>query len=368
MRDAEPVSQFTTAAPLTAAGSVPRLGYVPALDGLRGIAIALVVANHFYGYPPGGLVGVDLFFVLSGFLITSLILDERAARGAVSIKDFYMRRARRLFPALGAMLIAYVLVVEAADHNGFKTAALGGLYFGNVVQAFNLAPVRHSPLLHLWSLAEEEQFYLLWPWLLLLIARSRHVLRWLVALLALMVAYKVTLTVGTHPSWVRLYFGPDTHAEGLVCGALLAVVRVRRGGLNVREWFGKLGVVALAFGVIFGRQSVNWVSFGLPLFELGLIFLIAASVGDTALAKGLQKRPLVGLGKISYSLYLWHPPVWFALVAVVPLSRHATAPLAISLSLLVAWLSYRYIEQPFRRRRDARLEQVESIPSAAATS
>jgi peptidoglycan/LPS O-acetylase OafA/YrhL len=330
-----------------------RLGYVPALDGLRGIAIALVIAGHFFGYPPGGLVGVDLFFVLSGFLITSLILEEHTNRGGVSVRAFYARRARRLLPALFVMLVVYVVVVGLTGHDALLTAALGGLYFGNVVQAWNLAPVRQSALLHLWSLAEEEQFYLLWPWLLLLVLRFRHSLRYLAGLLGVLLAYKIALVLTTNPSWVRLYYGPDTHAEGLGFGALLALVRARNGRLNAPEWVGKIGVAALACGAIVGRLSVGWVAFGLPLFEVGLVLLLAAAVSDTALAKGLQQRPLVGLGRISYSLYLWHAPVWFAVAAVVPLPRWPLGALALVGALACAIASYRFVEQPFRRRRGA---------------
>ncbi len=341
------------------------LGYVPALDGLRGLAIALVIADHYFGYPPGGLVGVDLFFVLSGFLITSLILEERTAHGRVAIRGFYERRARRLLPALFVMLAAYLVGCAVVGHDALRTVALGGLYIGNVVQAWNLAPVRHSALVHLWSLAEEEQFYLVWPLLLLLIARRRKPIMWTAGLVAGLVVYRIGLTELTHPAWWRLSYGPDTHADGLLFGSLLAFARMRRP-MNAPEWFGKIGVSALAVGAVLGRLSVDWFAFGLPIFELGLVFLVAAAVSDTELARGLRQRYLVGLGKISYSLYLWHAPVWFAL-AGLPLSRYPIGAIAIPVSLGAAALSYRYVEKPFRRRRAARFA-IPDRPPAAATA
>jgi peptidoglycan/LPS O-acetylase OafA/YrhL len=329
---------------------VRRLGYVPALDGIRGIAIALVVAGHFFGIPPGGLVGVDLFFVLSGFLITTLILDELDARGRLSIRRFYERRARRLLPALFVMLAVYVIVLAARGHDGLNTAALGGLYIGNIVQAFNLAPIRHSALLHLWSLAEEEQFYLVWPLLLVVLVRARRAFTWLVTLLALLIVYRIAL-VASNPSWLRVYYSPDTHSDGLVFGAVLAMLRVRKGAFAVPEWAGQVGVAALTLGAFFGSLSVKWMAFGLPAFELGLVFLLAAAVSGTALARCLASRPLVGLGKVSYSLYLWHAPVWFAVADTLHLSNLPTGLVSLPLALACAAASYHWVEQPFRRRR-----------------
>ena len=124
-----------------------RLGYVPALDGLRGIAIALVVGYHYFGIPPGGSVGVDLFFVLSGFLITTLLLEERATVG-LSLRRFYVRRARRLFPALGALVVVYLLVTAAQGENHVVVAAIGISYAANAVLAFGILSVAASGARH----------------------------------------------------------------------------------------------------------------------------------------------------------------------------------------------------------------------------
>jgi len=335
-----------------------RLGYLPSLDGLRGIAISLVVAQHYFGYPPGGLAGVDLFFVLSGFLITTLLLEEAVERGGVSLGAFYARRARRLLPALFAMLAVYLAVLGVQGRDGLRTVALGGLYFGNVVQAWNLAPVRHSALLQLWSLAEEEQFYVLWPLALLVIWKSRRPLAWASGLVAALLVYKAVLTLSLHPDWMRLYYGPDTHADGLAFGSLLAIVRIRRGGLEVPEWCGKVGIGALGAGAVLAQLSTAWVAFGLPVFEVGVVFLIAAAVSKTDLARWLESRALAGLGRISYSVYLWHAPVWFGMYDVLKLPELPLGALAAPTTILIAIASWRWIEQPFRRHRAVEREPV----------
>jgi peptidoglycan/LPS O-acetylase OafA/YrhL len=315
-------------------GTTARLGYVPALDGLRGLAVLLVVAFHYMGAPLGGPYGVDLFFVLSGFLITTLLLEDREARGRVGLAGFYVRRARRLFPALAVLLAAYVAYNAALGRDAVATAADHGLYFGNIY--FVVTHRADSGLGHLWSLAEEEQFYLVWPLLLILIARARRPVYWVAALLLCLVAYRGFLILDG-ASMTRLYRAPDTHSEGLVLGAGLALLRQR--GFVAGEWAGKLGIALVVPPVVAGIWSV-----GLPVFELGAFFLIAAAIGKTEIAGWLSTRPLVWIGTLSYSLYLWHVPVLWAF------DRHDRA-IALIVSFILAWLSYRYVERPFRRRR-----------------
>jgi peptidoglycan/LPS O-acetylase OafA/YrhL len=326
-----------------------RLGQVPALDGLRGIAILLVFGCHFMGEPLGGAYGVDLFFVLSGFLITTLLLEERSASGRIGLGGFYVRRARRLLPALGAMLICYLGYNAILGHDALGTVADYGLYFGNIYYV-----VTHRPdttgLGHLWSLAEEEQFYLLWPVLLLLVVRAKRPLYWVTALAVALIVYRFALILDG-ASMHRLYRAPDTHSEGLVLGAALAFFRQQ--GFVAGEWAGKLGLALTIPAAVAGAWTI-----GLPVFEIGALLLVAAAVSDTSLAKGLSVRPLVWIGALSYSLYLWHFPVLWAFHVHNRL-------LALGVTVLLAWLSYRYIEQPFRRRRTANLEPAVS-PSAAS--
>jgi peptidoglycan/LPS O-acetylase OafA/YrhL len=173
-----------------------RLGYVPALDGLRGLAVLLVLVAHFVGIL-GGSLGVDLFFCLSGFLITTLLLEEFDHSGRVSLRTFYVRRARRLLPALVVLLVVCLAASTIEGHRQFAVAAMTGLYTGNIVQAFwQPVSVAGSGLAHLWTLAEEEQFYLLWPVMLVAIAARRRPAVWIGGLIAILVAYRIGLAAG----------------------------------------------------------------------------------------------------------------------------------------------------------------------------
>jgi peptidoglycan/LPS O-acetylase OafA/YrhL len=317
-----------------------RLGYVPALDGLRGVAIALVVSAHYVGVPYGGQDGVDLFFVLSGFLITTLLLEERTETGRISLRGFYIRRIRRLLPALVVMLATYSLISILEGHDPSRDLELLGFYSANVTEAFvGWFP---SGLDHLWSLAEEEQFYLVWPLLLLVFVRTRRLLTFTVALAAVLVLYRAGLTInGT--SMTRLYNGPDTHSDGLVIGAILAIVGQRRS-LAVPEGLPPWIVGAFVLAVLITPINTGWQIAGLPLFELVCAGLIAAAVTGSSLVPVLSWRPLVFLGKISYSLYLWHYMLFWAF-------GFAHALVALPISVACALLSYRFVEQPFRLHR-----------------
>src|SRR5262245_4168116 len=202
-----------------------KLGYRPALDGLRGIAIALVVGFHAFRWPANGALGVDLFFVLSGFLITTLLLEEHRSFGRIGLRRFYVRRVRRLYPALLLLLLALVAVTLAAG--GFPSldsppaigVASALTYTANVVVA---ASPSHVPagMVHLWSLAAEEQFYVVWPLLIVLLLRWRSMrllATSLVVLLLLAIAYRLRLALAG-ASIGRLYYGPDTHADSLLVG------------------------------------------------------------------------------------------------------------------------------------------------------
>jgi peptidoglycan/LPS O-acetylase OafA/YrhL len=329
-----------------------RLSYLPALDGLRGVAILLVVGYHYFGLPLGGNQGVDLFFVLSGFLITTLLLEEREA-GRISLRCFYTRRARRLFPALAVLLAAFLLL-----GGGLKLAAAGGLYTGNVMLAFGWFPgLRSAPIGPLWSLAQEEQFYLVWPLIIIVLGRRRLPLIF-GALLILLAGYRIGVYF-SGASFDRIYYGADLHSDGLVAGALLAALRHRRRSFAVPEWVGQLGGAVLLGAVIVRLDTAEWQTFSLPIVDLACVALVAAAVSQTEMARTLSTRWLVWTGTISYSLYLWHD--------LVRSEIHERA-LAIAVSFFVAWLSYRFVEQPFRRRRSAGLERADSLSPAKAAA
>ena len=321
-----------------------RLGHVPALDGLRGVAVLLVLAVHATGFPPGGHLGVDLFFVLSGFLITTLLLEERADTGRLSLRDFYGRRARRLLPALVLLLAAYLTIDAAKGHDGLKTVALAGLYLGNAVQAFSqVNPLAHSGLEHLWSLAAEEQFYLLWPLLLLLIARSRQPLRNLGMVLGALVLWRYLLFTGG-ASHHRLYNGPDTHADGLAIGAALAFLRERNPAFTVSRTIATAGLGICVGALLLRHATPAWDAYGLPFAETACAVVLIAGLTLPAWKTALSWGVLVWFGRISYSLYLWHYMLMWAF-------DWRLRPLAAALAVAVAYVSTRWIEEPIRRHR-----------------
>lgn len=308
-----------------------RLGYVPALDGVRGIAIAAVVLYHFLGLP-GGFMGVDLFFVLSGFLITTLLLEDGR------LGNFYLRRAARLLPPLLPVLIV-------CSPLGWSRLGEAFLYTANFFSGFEPQHVSVA-VSHLWSLAEEEQFYLLWPLALVTFAGRRHRLAVVLAtLFFVLVAYRIALAE-TGAGLARLYYLPDTHADGLLLGCLAALIRPRLGAAA-----GRIGLVGVLMFFAVGAWTVSWLAYGLPLFEVAAVLLVLAAA-DGHLPE-LTTGPLVWLGLLSYSLYLWHQPV-HAFSA-----RHVLIGLPIAVILAAA--SYRFVEQPLRRKAREALRPMPAV-------
>jgi peptidoglycan/LPS O-acetylase OafA/YrhL len=322
--------------------SVERLGHVPALDGLRGVAIAIVVAYHYWNWPRGGWLGVDLFFVLSGFLITTLLLEEHAAKGRIQFREFYLRRGRRLFPALAVLLGTYLVINAARRTDALGLVAHWGFYTANVYEAFWPGTAVHLiGLNHLWSLAQEEQFYLLWPAALLVVAKLRRPARFLITLALALAIYRAALVLNG-ASGFRIYFAPDTHADGLVLGSALAFARQKGAALkptvNALAAAAILCVPFVAFTLSVPRTQMVI----LPLFEVAAVVFVAAAAAGTL----RLPRPLIWLGGISYSLYLWHALVLWAF--------HGDHRLiALALSVAAAYASTRWVERPFRRRRPA---------------
>jgi peptidoglycan/LPS O-acetylase OafA/YrhL len=352
-----------------------RLGYVPALDGLRGVAILLVVGRHAFRTPVGGGYGVDVFFVLSGFLIATLLLDEHAQTGRIDFRGFYTRRARRLLPGLFAMLAVYLIVETLAGRasDAARRVAAGGFYTANIVQAFWPHVIGRSAIGPLWSLAQEEQFYLLAPFALLLLLRrsSPHKIRLVLAtLIFLVIVERFALTAWEGPTQ-RIYVGPDTHCDGLLVGTLLAVT-LRTAGGRAREWrlLGPVSVVAL--GLLAIRPYGFWLQSPLIVAVAAGLICCAVVQPGTLTTRLLSLRPLVFTGKISYSLYLWNAPLQLWLhgdaghSASEPYSV-AGAALATLLAFVVAWVSYRYVEQPFRRRRAETRELGHRAPVVLAS-
>jgi peptidoglycan/LPS O-acetylase OafA/YrhL len=346
-----------------------RFAHVAALDGVRALAVSSVVAFHLgMTWAPGGYLGVDVFFVLSGFLITALLLSERGTNGRISLGRFYARRALRLLPALLAVLGALwlfttVTVVGDSAHRvrGDGLAAL--FYFANWRAAFG-----HAPFLgfmgHAWSLSIEEQFYAVWPLLVVGALALRGGRRSLVLVLA--VAGTVVPPLlrlawwdGSAATMTRLYYGLDTRADALFDGAVLAVI-VASGRLPVgrlaRSVYAALALGALAvLGLLVAtmpRSDASLYRGAMSLVAVSAVALIAHLLASPRgpLGRVLSFPPLAALGRISYGVYLWHWPV---IVATNPWGRTggalvAKAAIALGLSIVSWWV----VERPFLRLKD----------------
>ncbi len=356
----------------------PVMGYIPGLDGIRAIAVLAVLLYHSgLVAVPGGFLGVDVFFVLSGFLISSLLLQEIERSGAVSFKQFYLRRARRLLPALFATLAlsALLVLVFARDAAAqFREDALASMvyvtnwwYVSSDLSYFE-AMGRPPVLQHLWSLAVEEQFYLLWPLALVFLYRWRG--RRGVGRVALAVSLGSTLLMAlgsfiwnlpTDGDASRLYFGTDTHAMGLLLGAALATVwrpgalpRRLRVPAQVILWAVALGALAWLFWIFHtvGEDSA-WLYRGGFLVVSGLTAVIIALASHPGLGFGrvLATQPMRYIGERSYGLYLYHWPIFVITRPGVDLPFEGVPAwiLRMALTFGVAELSYRYLELPIRQ-------------------
>ena len=383
-RDVSPGGAGETEATVTTEGvgpEAPLLSYRPALDGLRAVAVLVVMAEHAgltmprstAPLVPGGFLGVDVFLVISGFLITSLLLVEHRRAGRVDLRAFWLRRARRLLPAVAVMVAATSLLIAVADlpldprsARGDALAALG--YVANwrfivTDQSYFAAFGLPSPFRHLWSLSVEEQWYLVFPPFLvaayaLVKRRPALLLGGLLGMAAVSAAWMAIVhTPGKDPS--RAYYGTDTRAHTLLVGAALAVVTVHFPGLVRRiapvvPWaaLAGLGTLAAFFHTIEGRDSI--------LYQGGFMVVAlvsAAVVAGVALpdVRGpvrwlLARRPSVAIGRISYGLYLWHWPIYLWLTP----NRTGLGPTHLTIvrfaaSFAVATVCYLAVEQPIRR-------------------
>ena len=353
------------------AASPPPLGYRPALDGLRGFSVLCVMGFHSFLLPGGGFLGVDIFFVLSGFLITNLLLAEHAATGSLNLRRFYARRARRLVPPLFVAVVAFLLISAVADRSGFAddtlAAAAGVTYITNIL--VTIVPTWLPSVSHLWSLAAEEQFYLLWPVVLIAVLRrniSRRALTIGVGAVVVAIwADRFALTLAG-ASQHRLYFGPDTSLDPIVIGCLLALLN--DGGYVERACstpFMRRRVVpvclGLALGMILGIPDTDprWIyEWALPVFGVVVAIILGSVVADpqSPIAAVLSRARLVALGRISYAVYLWHPILLFAV--------HMPKLLSVPCAIGAAALSNRYVEKRFRRRPSAPFPPAPAVATA----
>jgi peptidoglycan/LPS O-acetylase OafA/YrhL len=329
--------------------TVWRLGYRPALDGVRAIAVLLVMASHFGvpGFAQAGDIGVTIFFTLSGFLITTLLLEERERSGRISLVQFYIRRAVRLLPAL-LVLLAFVVAFEAAIGQldfALPRAMAALFYVANWVnETTNL-----GPLFHTWSLGVEEQFYAVWPLLLIVLMTLSGRRAVFVVALALAGASFAAGAVGVSAGEL------ERSIDALMLGCALAVVATA-GRLRQKAWAGWAAYPALAIIAI--AALTTWPppvgrAVGFLAVELASVALILSICAEgSRVGRWLSAAPLAWTGKISYGLYLWHFIVaWIATPALVGASWPVRAAFMTAVSFGLALASWRYVERPVQRWR-----------------
>lgn len=357
-----------------------------ALDGLRGIAVLAVIGLHSYRIFPGGHVGVDLFFVLSGFLITSLLIRERQTFGSISLLRFYLRRALRLLPPLLAVLAIVWLGVrdygtreELKSLNKDIVSIL--LYVYNWWTQLSTAP-HHGILAHLWSLSVEEQFYLVWPAVLTVLLACGVRLRWLMVLALLGIIAPSVLLLATQrialPDWARFLgqFPTNQRAYDLPIGCFLALLAssgvrpVRPAQRRVLQVAGVAAFGVLLLHILRVSASGNYMKYaGFELCALCGAVVIASLHWAPAppLKRLLEWKQLVWVGRISYGAYLWNIPLQSAVYWLVGGRHPITVTVLTWIGTLAAGaLSYNYVEAPFLRLKH-KLERRTTPVVAAPT-
>jgi peptidoglycan/LPS O-acetylase OafA/YrhL len=342
----------------------------PDIEGLRAIAVSLVLAFHAYSAPfTGGFVGVDVFFVISGFLITDLLLREQTKTGRVVILGFYARRVRRILPA--STLVVILTVVTAYYFLGFvggnevatdaKWTAIfaANIHFGlNKILYFG-EDVPPSPLQHMWSLGVEEQFYVVWPGMFLLLVAIVGVVRYkkalattLLIIIAMSLASSVLETV-VKPHWA--FFSPTARAWELALGAFVAVLAptiARCRPVWTTELLALCGLIGIASSAWFLNSSTPYPgsTVAWPVLSTAVVIAVGCSNAKTLVGHVLSLQPMQWLGARSYSLYLWHWPV---LAIAATFAGHRLTELQNTVLLLfiviASTLTYRLVEQPVRR-------------------
>jgi len=329
--------------------------YRQSLDGLRGVAVTAVVAYHVDQYRPheifpGGWGGVDVFFVLSGFLISTILLEEVSRTARIDFRDFYFRRFVRLAPALTVLLLV-LAGVAASMGSGFGDILYSLVYLMNWARAFAWSADQGGFLGHTWSLSVEEQFYLIWPAVLLILVRVRGLAPlFIAAMAALGLVWRCWLVFhGAH--YQRTYNGFDTHADPILIGCLLAFVPgLIRAYSVLASRLALIPVLTMAVFLlkmhIYSRYGQD---VGVTIAALCSAWILMATFADGLLTRALSVRPLVYTGRISYGWYLWHFPILHLMNRVHP------APLALNVALAlaayaIAAASLYWVERPMSAR------------------
>ena len=361
-------------APASSGGDLPTtFSHKPGLDGLRAVAVGAVMAFHFGAEElQGGFLGVDMFFVLSGYLITSLLVVEWGRSGTIEFVAFWVRRARRLLPAL-VLVVAAVAIWAALASPTDRLESIRGdgvwtLFYGAnwhfIVSGqsyFDLAS-EASPFRHMWSLAIEEQFYLVWPlvaFVTLRVARGRTWLLAAVCGLGLIASLSVMGLLYDSADPSRSYYGTDSRAHGLLIGALVALLLARSRGRRISSvWVqvaGVLAAVAVVWAFAGTLDTTTWLyPWGFLGFEIAVAVLIVAITAPVVspLTALLSLRPVRWVGAISYGLYLWHWPVTIAISeGRTRIGGWELAGIRLAVTFAIATLSYYLVEMPVRLRK-----------------
>jgi peptidoglycan/LPS O-acetylase OafA/YrhL len=324
------------------------IAYRPEIDGLRAIAVLAVVAFH-AGLGGAGYVGVDVFFVISGYLITALLLREHAATGRIDLLAFYARRVRRIFPAVAVVVLAVLAVstlilppvpqAHTANSAGASLVFFANVFFQFTSGGYFDSSAEEMPLLHLWSLSVEEQFYFVWPALLILLLRYGRERQGIVVLG--LASFLLAELLTEHAAFYQM---PARFWE-LAAGGLIAALPARR----LPAWAAPVGIALTVAACLW--QPLPFPGVGALPAVAGASLLIAAVHGGATNAL-LACRPMVWVGLISYSIYLWHWPLLaFYRATTVGDGELATRLILCALAFPLAFASYRYVEQPIRRMR-----------------
>lgn len=343
------------------------MGFIPAIEGLRGVAILLVIVSHVGlgdAVPVG--FGVTLFFFISGFLITSLLLHEQAQTGDIALGAFYARRFLRLAPELLTMICVVSVVcafIGHAPHRGELLAA--AFYMTNYFVL--LGGTLTLPLISLWSLAVEEHYYLLYPLILRKVGGNpRRLLIGMIALVVAVLLWRTILVFVFHCSDDRTYFATDTRIDSIIYGAILSVLTRMKAAEYLTRWYFLVGAVALLGTFLIRndafRQTLRFSLQGIALLPL---FYAAVFADRLPLKRILESAPMLLIGRLSYSLYLWHFPV----VMLVGQYTKWPAAAAIPIFSAIAACSYYFIEArltPLRKRLHGRPQHRGAVVPAAA--
>lgn len=323
---------------------------IAALDGIRAISVLLVIAFHARAPVAGGWIGVDVFFVLSGFLITAILRDEVSSRGSVDLFSFYRRRFARLYPAFLMLLFLYVLIAPHAwpDYsNHYRDALFSALYLADISPSFGQAA---KYLRHTWSLSVEMHFYILWPLIVLWTRRlsCKHMVMLLICAYAISSGWRAFSA--EYSPWREVYFTLDTRLSGLMLGALTAVAW--RSGLlpKPRPYLWIVAITTLAAAGLLSQWR-NPIALGLGPFaaEISAAILIVCAIKAPNQVRWMEFAPLQYLGKISYGAYLFHYPIIVWLRA--DMSWPATLVIGGAATIVLAVLSYHTVEPWFRLGR-----------------